>query len=733
MSTPEDNTFRPIPNPYIVGNPIEDPRMFFGREDDFDYLRKKVTGGEKGGMIVLCGSRRSGKTSILFQIRGGRLGEGFLPVLVDMQSMTVQSDAEFLEKLLREIGASLGRAGIPVEMDPEVGSRGNPLFAFQEQAIRVSDALDGRKLILLFDEYELFESYVEKERFSVDVLNVLANWMEYKEGVFIVFTGSDKLEERDPRYWDHFLGKAVHRRISFLSRSDALRLVHEPVRDLVSYEEGVPEEIYHLTAGQPFYTQVLCQNLVDHLNESGKNRATLEDVQEVVAQIIDNPLPQMIFAWSSLSDLEKLSLSIIAERSKEAEGPVHPDEVHEYAAREKIGFRFDPGKLRETAERLFYQDLLDKEAEGEGFIFKMDLWRRWVVRMHSIWQVIDEIRSEEREPEEGIFPVRSRLRRALVFAAPAAAAVLLIAVYALFIQEKTAPARMAAAPVDSTSISVETEPAGARVFLDNLLVGTSPVRATVPAKRSHLMVAHAGYRDFNDTLDLVKDEPAERRISLEEIVGDLRITSEPAGAAIAMDGEATGLATPAVIAALSSNTPHKVRLTLSGFNDASYQGVEVFGDSMALLHHDFARITHPLTVLSEPPGADAYLDGRHLGETPQSLTAVDEGPHELELRLYGYETLRRTVEAPAPNNQIALVLAKLPPGEVTFEIHPYAELWIDGEMKEKDAVHFQTKLDPGVHVIELRHPHYGTTTDRIEVKSEEKITKQYHLDKRGEG
>jgi hypothetical protein len=34
---------------------------------------------------VFCGERRSGKTSILFQILNGRLGERFLPVLVDMQ------------------------------------------------------------------------------------------------------------------------------------------------------------------------------------------------------------------------------------------------------------------------------------------------------------------------------------------------------------------------------------------------------------------------------------------------------------------------------------------------------------------------------------------------------------------------------------------------------------------------------------------------------------------------
>ena len=45
----ELRTFVPIePNPYIVGNPIRTERMFFGREDDFRYVRTKLEGVEPG-------------------------------------------------------------------------------------------------------------------------------------------------------------------------------------------------------------------------------------------------------------------------------------------------------------------------------------------------------------------------------------------------------------------------------------------------------------------------------------------------------------------------------------------------------------------------------------------------------------------------------------------------------------------------------------------------------------
>ena len=70
--------FKPIPNPYIVGNPIKTKDMFYGRQDDFDFIKRKLQAGNQSFIIVFCGERRSGKTSILFQILNGELGPSFL-------------------------------------------------------------------------------------------------------------------------------------------------------------------------------------------------------------------------------------------------------------------------------------------------------------------------------------------------------------------------------------------------------------------------------------------------------------------------------------------------------------------------------------------------------------------------------------------------------------------------------------------------------------------------------
>ena len=45
-----------------------------------------------------------------------------------------------------------------------------------------------------------------------------------------------------------------------------------------------------------------------------------------------------------------------------------------------------------TLEEMFRRELLDKNA-SDGFRIKIDLFRLWIRRSHSIWQVVKEVRT----------------------------------------------------------------------------------------------------------------------------------------------------------------------------------------------------------------------------------------------------------------------------------------------------------------------------------------------------
>lgn len=728
--------FRPIPNPYIVGNPIEDRRMFFGREDDFRYIGQKVSGAEQGGMIVLCGARRCGKTSILFQIARGRLGPEFVPVLIDMQSMTVEDDGEFLARLASEIVETVGDAGLGGAADIRPDGDANPYARFRNLIDRIAGALHGRKLVLMFDEYELFETHIQHGRLTTDILNLLASWMEARSGIFIVFTGSDRIEERSPQFWQAFMGKALHRRISYLSSADTLRLIVDPVRGAVEYADDLPSRILWLTAGQPFYTQVICQSLVDRLNEERRRVAGAEDLRHVVDEIIANPLPQMIFNWSSLSPLEKVALSVTAELGRERSVPVRPADVAAYLKTAGTRLRAEVDKLSEAFERLFHRDLLLKERDREEYTFKMDLWRQWTARMHSIWQVVDELTSGGEPPGPGLSVVR-RGGRSLVWWAAAAVAIVVAA--SLLSTRRRAEPPDASGPAvanvvtDSAHLTVTTDPRGAAVFVDGRLLGTTPlVDRPVAAGRESLRVALPGY----ETVRLLQTFGAGDTVvvtrRLHERTGSLEVTSQPSGARVSLVGDPREFRTPCRIDGLGVNRSYEAVLELPHHVKKLYTGLEVPADSVLAIDHVFALATYPLTVITSPGGAHLVVgSGPELGVTPYQLTDVPYGEITLRLSKPGYETAERRIAVPAPRNLVAIELEHSPPGLVVFRIVPYAEIWIDGIRRAEVAVADSFELDPGTHRCELRNAYYGVCDTTLALAPSERREIRYDFTKRG--
>jgi ligand-binding sensor domain-containing protein len=424
----ELRSYVPIePNPFIVGNPIRTEKMFYGREDDFRYVRTKLEGTSQGVVIVFCGERRAGKSSILYQVADGRLGERFIPVFIDLQEMVIASDSEFFARISRVIAESVARstrpaietaaAGGPGGAVDKIALAGAPTGAASQSAmaqttkIRVPE-FDGRNpypvfvdfldevlaligdrtLLILMDEYELLEGKVDEGKLSSELFTFLAGLMDNKERLALIFTGSRRLEERDRKYWRELLRRSLFRKIGFLSEKDTMRLITEPVEGRVVYGRGVVDVVYRLTAGQPFYTQVICQNVVDYMNEHRQNWVTVADLGRVITDIVDNPLPQMIYSWDALSDDEKLALSLLGEMLADGNAFASANELRTSVKANDYPVNLSENTIRLTLEEMFRRELLDKDP-ADRFRFKIDLIRLWIRRSHSIWQVVKEVRT----------------------------------------------------------------------------------------------------------------------------------------------------------------------------------------------------------------------------------------------------------------------------------------------------------------------------------------------------
>jgi ligand-binding sensor domain-containing protein/AAA+ ATPase superfamily predicted ATPase len=404
--------FTPIqPNPYVVGNPIRSQAMFFGREDDFHYVARKLEGTPQGLVIVFCGERRTGKSSILYQMANGRLGTAFVPVFIDLQEMLVQGDREFFSRVARLVVEAVAKAtATPVSLaaDPlftwaegmEVAatardsqaSGGNVYDQVREFIGRALQQIGNRQMVWLVDEYELFETKIEEDKLSRDLLPFLASLLDRYERLSFVFTGSRRLEERDKRLWRDLLRRSLFRKVSYLTPNDTRRLITEPVRDRVVYGRGVVEAIVRLTAGQPFYTQVICQNIVDFLNEQERHYVLRADVLTIVEEVVNNPLPQMIYFWEALSDDEKLVLALVADTLVDEQDVVSSTRLAARITECSYPMTLSEATIRLTLEELFRRELLEKYG-ADAFAYRVDLLRHWIRRSHSVWQVVGEVRS----------------------------------------------------------------------------------------------------------------------------------------------------------------------------------------------------------------------------------------------------------------------------------------------------------------------------------------------------
>ena len=714
--------FTPIrPNPYIVGNPVRGRSMFFGREAEFELVRAKFTDSSRGGLLIFCGERRSGKTSILFQILEKRLGPDFVPVLVDMQSMAITNQVDFFQRISEEIIDALGpEAG---ELKPPVFTTGSSAAAaFQRFIADILRVQGNRKLLLLFDEYELFENKIEQGALTAEVLHVLASLMEHQP-VFFIFTGSQHLEQRKRPYWSFFLSKSPSwKMISYLEHSDALKLIQGPVEGLVHYAAGVVDAIWRLTAGQPFYTQAICQNIVDLLNERQTNDATPEILTAVLENIVNTPLPQMIFLWDTLSSDERLALALLAESLADDKNFAKEADLSRTIRQRKYPLDLDRPRIATALTNLFRAELLTKnDAPEPGYAFRMDLWRLWIRRMHSVWQVMRE---------GGIDLGRKRRRPGRIVATLGVA--LAIPSLVLFIQWQRMEGRRqgrqeapAAAAQRLGFLSLHASPANAAIVVEGRR-GETPYEDSVTAGRDlHVQVGAPGYRDSSFIVRLDPGASISRTVALQERFGALAIVTRPAEAQIQVDGQPHGKS-PVTVAGLGASRRHRVEAILPG-HDPWRQDVRIRPDSTHQVVIDFKQQMVTVIVYTEPVGAEVFVDQVRKGPSPATLT-TNAGRHRLEARLAGWAVADTSVDVQPDLRMLQIPLTKEPPGMLDIVVGHSAVIYIGDDLIGENVPRAGKEVPAGRYEIRINTVNGDSVRVPIEVHSRERVT--YHFTKR---
>lgn len=182
-------------------------------------------------------------------------------------------------------------------------------------------------------------------------------------------------------------------------------------------------------------------------------------------------------------------------------------------------------------------------------------------------------------------------------------------------------------------VSIRSNPAGAGILVDGQTAGRTPQTLEVGAGAHDLGLRLDGYAAWTDRINVTAGEPLELpEIRLLPADGLLRVGSQPAGAAVTVDGAFRGQ-TPLDLR-LAPGKPHRVQLSAPGHRPAE-RSVELAAETSQTLSVSLEPILGTITLDVQPADAQIRIDGREVapGTTRLELTAT---AHRIEASKPGH-------------------------------------------------------------------------------------------------
>lgn len=424
---PPVREYTPIANPYLPGTPLrKDNPLFVGREELFNFIAEHnsapiVTNGapalrnapEQGSggngepgeklngrgpgdgmqtqrnVLMLVGQRRTGKTSILLRLEE-YLPAQILPVYIDCQSLGVSPGMpSLLQEFAWHIADTLGARDLVCPVPEFAAWQADPTRVFQREFLPAVRALmpAGSTLLLVFDEFEAFESMVADGILPRTFFPYMRHLMQHSPGLGFLFVGTRRLEEMSADYWSVLFNIALYRKIDFLSEAAAIRLIGEPVAPHIIYDDLAIDKILRVTAGHPYFLQLVCYTLVKQANQQKTGYVTISDVNVALDEMLRLGEVHFAYLWQRSSHSERAVLAAAAHLMDRNE-PLHPEAFIDYLRSYSI--ELDPTEATNALNLLVARDIM-REVTEEGkalYELRIGLVGLWVAQNKSLSKLL---------------------------------------------------------------------------------------------------------------------------------------------------------------------------------------------------------------------------------------------------------------------------------------------------------------------------------------------------------
>ncbi len=155
-----------------------------------------------------------------------------------------------------------------------------------------------------------------------------------------------------------------------------------------------------------------------------------------------------------------------------------------------------------------------------------------------------------------------------------------------------------------------------------------------------------GYQPVQTALQIKAGQVNDQRLNLESLAKGLRITTQPPGADVFINGAKQPGQTPVTLPLAAGS--YNLVLRMQGYEghseevqvkDNAQTQLNVTMTERSAVHVAWAQIS------TNPPGAEIVIDGTPTGDVTPARVQITSGTHVVVMRLNGYQQARRIVQA----------------------------------------------------------------------------------------
>ncbi len=281
---------------------------------------------------------------------------------------------------------------------------------------------------------------------------------------------------------------------------------------------------------------------------------------------------------------------------------------------------------------------------------------------------------------------------------------------------------------------------GAQVFLDGEMKGVAPITLTTTPGRHQLIIKKDGFEANEQWITAAENQTQTLLPTLKEIAkpkfGTIVVEADVPDAEVYIDGNKH-----------PDNTPSVINNVIEGLHVIEVrkppslpwkQTVQVKANESTKVRADMQSTMHGGTgvvrVLSDAPGARAFIDGTDMGPVPVDIKDVKAGEHIIQVKAPGMMTGERKVTIAAGKSTIEKfdLNSETPADFGTLKIvsmTPDALVFIDGAAVGK--VPIDKKIAAGEHLVVVRLQNFKDFEQKVRVEAGQSHTVTAQLKKVG--